>query len=313
MSDPVSATLKELSAHYAKKQPKQVESITEKAPILDTIKFEPSSHGLWNAYEEATRVEGAAFVEMNAPLPVVTADTELKKLDLSIMGGEMEVPEDKCQMFGGPAGYFSRKMDIILRASGMSAEQRILYANFRQYALDKGRVLSAGAESNNCYSILAVRFEPGVTCGLYSPQGFKNGAMLDVKPINGGNLYKNDKGVLVYGQRLKGYFGIQIADVRTVAAIVNINAEKVPTATQIDDLLAMVRGDSADTHLFMHMRCKNLLNRYKSGGGLVEGAGSLQTTPATKDVNRLFDYWNGIPITTSYNFLEGTEEAVSLS
>ncbi|EPR36248.1 hypothetical protein dsat_1776 [Alkalidesulfovibrio alkalitolerans DSM 16529] len=304
------STLKELAVQYATKQPKQVDALTEKAPILDALPFDEASHGLWNAYEDLSNIQGAGFVEMNAPLPVIAADADLKKVDLAIMGGEIEVPEDKARMFGGKEQYFSKKMDAILRASGMAAEKKIIYDNFRAFALDHGAALSAGAETDACYSILAVRFEPGVTCGLYSPEGFKRGSLLDSLPINGGALYKNAQGVLVFGMRVKGYFGIQIADPRTVAAIVNINADNVPTAAQVDDLLAMVRADSADTKLFMHMRCKNMLNRYKAGDG--QGGGSLQTLPATKDLNRTFEAWNGIPIVASYNFLEGAETAVAL-
>ncbi len=304
-------TLKELAVQFSKKQPKQVDALTEKAPILDVIPFEEASHGLWNAYEDLSTVQGAGFVELNAPLPQVTADADLKKVDLAIMGGEIEVPEDKARMFGGKEQYFARKTEAILRASGMAAEKKIVYDNFRAFALDHGKALSAGADTDDCYSIVAVRFEPSVTCGLYSPESFRRGSLLDQVPINNGGLYKNAAGVLVYGMRLKGYFGIQIADPRSVAAIVNINAANVPTAAQVDDLLAMVRADAADTKLFLHMRCKNLLNRYKAGDG--NGAGSLQTFAETRDLNRTFEAWNGIPLVTSYNLLEGAEAAVSLS
>ena len=58
-------TLKELSELHAKKQPHQVEHLTEETPILDKIKFEKASHDLWNVYSEATGVKGAGFVEMN--------------------------------------------------------------------------------------------------------------------------------------------------------------------------------------------------------------------------------------------------------
>ncbi|WP_029896602.1 major capsid protein [Desulfohalovibrio reitneri] len=306
------STLRDLSVQYAKKQPRQVDSLTEKAPILDVIPFQEASHGLWNAYEDLTGVSGAGWVDMNALLPSVSADSELKKVDLSIMGGEMEVPEDKARMFGGKEKYFARRMEAVLRQSGTTAESRILYDNFRAFAVDQGRAVSAGAATDDCYSILAVRFEKGVTCGLYSPEGFKRGAMLDVTPINGGGLYKNASGVLVYGVRLKGYFGIQIADERTVGAVCNINAANVPTAAQIDDLLAGVRADPKDTKLLMHPRCKNMLNVYKAGGSAT-GAGSLQTVPATRDVDRTFEMWNGVPIVTSYNFLEGVEAALSLN
>ncbi|EPR42723.1 hypothetical protein dsx2_2640 [Desulfovibrio sp. X2] len=308
-----STTLKDLAVNEAKKQAKQIDTLTEKAPILDVIPFSAASHGLWNAYEDMTNIVGAGFVDMNAALPSVSADSDLKKVDLGIMGGEIEVPEDKARMFGGKEKYFAKKMDAILRASGMSAEKAILYNNFRQFAIDKGKAVGASATAN-CYSILAVRFEPEVTCGLYSPEGFamRNG-LLDLMPINNGGLYKNSSGVLVYGMRLKGYFGVQIADPRTVAAIVNIDSTHVPTPAQIDDILANVRADSRDTKLFMHMRCKNFLNKYKGGDGTTPGVGSLQTMPASKDLDRTFDAWNGIPIVTSYNFLDGTESAVTLS
>jgi hypothetical protein len=52
----------------------------------------------------------------------------------------------------------------------------------------------------------------------------------------------------------------------------------------------------------MHPKCKNLLNGYKGD--------ALQTNVKDKDFNRLFDSWNEIPIVTSYNFLDGTEEAI---
>ena len=64
-------TLKELSVLFAKKQPKQVESITEDSPILDMIPFEEASHELWNVYEDATEITGAGFVDLDAPLPTV--------------------------------------------------------------------------------------------------------------------------------------------------------------------------------------------------------------------------------------------------
>lgn len=301
------ATLKELSDHYAKKQPHMVDQITEEAPILSRIKFEAASHGLWNAYEESSEIKGAAMVEMNAPLPTVDTTSQLKKIDLSIWGGEIEVPEDKAQMFGGKEKYFSKKMPRILRQSGMSAERAIVYDNWRKYALDNKLVKSAGATSDGCYTILAVREVPGETIGLYSPEGWKQGAMFDISPINGGSLYKFQKGphegVLGYGMRLKAYFGYQIANKKTVAAIVNIKSAHLPTPGMIDDMLASVRATSASTKLFMHARVLGFLNEYK--------ADKLRVETGAKDLDRSFTHWNGIEIVTSYNFDDGSEKKIA--
>jgi hypothetical protein len=303
------ATLKELSDYYAKKQPKQVDVLTEETPVLARIKWDAASHGLWNAYEEVTEIKGAGLVEMNAPLPAVGVATELKKIDLNIFGGEMECPEDTAKMFGGKEKYFARKMPKVLRESGMGAEKAILYGNLRRYALDhKGLAVSAGGAAaatgpTGLYSIVALRQVPGETTGLYSPDGFKQGAMFDTLPINGGNIYKNPAGVLVYGVRLKAYFGYQIANPRTVGAIVNASADSLPTPAMIDDLLADVRATPASTLLLMHPRLLGMLNAYK--------ADKLQVETATKDMDRRFTHWNGIEILTSYNFSDGDEKAAT--
>lgn len=301
-------TLKELSNEQASTQPQQVDGLTEEAPILGIVPFEEASHGLWNMYEDVEEVQGAGWVEMNAPLPSVEVTSNLRKVDLSILGGEIEVPEDTARMFGGKEKYFSKKMPKVLRRSGMSAEQRIIYDNFRAFALDHGKVTDAGATAGGCYSMLAVRFVEGETCGLYSPECFKQGTVLDVQPINGGDLYKATsgqyQGVLVFGLRLKSYLGIQIANPHSVAAIVNVSRDHVPTEAMIDDMLAQVRATSGSTYLFMHERARNLLYRYK--------AGALQIVPGGKDMDRQITHWNGIEIVTSYNFKDGTEQVLAL-
>jgi hypothetical protein len=296
-------TLKELSVLYAKKQPKMVDDILEETPILEMIPFEEASHGLWNMYEEVIDITGAGFVEIDAPLPPIGMMSDLKKLDLAIMGGLMEVGEDKAKLFGGKEKYFGKKMPKILSQSGVDTEVAFLYNHIRKFCIDNGLYTDSTGTEDTCYSILVVRFESGVTTGIYSPEGFKQGAMLHTFPINGGNLYLDSNGVLVYGLRIKGYFGFQIASPKTVHAIVNIYAGKIPTEAQIDNAIAEVRGRPGNTYMFMHHKCRNLLYGYKED--------ALQMGTKDKDMDRQIDKWNGIPIICSYNFLDGTEEAVS--
>lgn len=299
-------TLKELSDLYAKKQPWQVDAITEEAPILAMMPFMAASHGLWNAYEDIIEVTGASFVDIDSALPTIGTESNVKKFDLSIMGGQMTCAEDKARMFGGADKYFATKLPAVLRASGSSAEQSILYNTFRAYAIANSYVLEpASASGDSNYTILAVRFVEGETIGLYSPDGFEQGAMLNTELINGGNLYAIDSnGVLGYGVRLKGYFGVQVANPKTVGAIVNVKSTKIPTAYQVDDLIAMVRGNPANTYLMMHPRCLALIQTLKDG--------YMQVTMADNGINRLVNTWNGIPILTSYNFYNGTETDVAI-
>jgi hypothetical protein len=298
------ATLKELSDLYARKQPQQVDNITEETPILARVPFEEASHGLWNVYERVSDVTGASLVDMDAVLPEVSADTELQQVDLGIMGGKITVPEDRAKMFGGKEEYFATKMPKIERQTGMNTEEHILYDNFRQFAIDEGgdNIQSAGG-SSNCYTLLAVRFVGGETTGLYSPEGFNQGAMLNMLAINGGNIYEDSSGRLVYGMRLKGYYGIQIANPNTVAAIVNVNASNVPSKTQIDDMLHAVRA-SSNTFLMCHPKVLSMLNTYKDS--------ALQMRPGDENYPRGVMSWDGVPFLTSYNFKDGTEGSVSV-
>lgn len=295
-------TFKELANYYAKKQPHMVDDIINKAPILERIPFQPASHGLYNLYEEATNVEGPDFIDMNAPAPQMSIDSDLKKIDLSIMAGEMFCPEDKAQQMGGAEKYFAKHTPRFLRDAGQTTEKRIIYDNFRQYAIDNGKARNAGGTGTG-YSIVAVRYIPGEVCGLYSPEGFKQGAMLDVKKVNGGNLYHNKNGVLGYGIRLKGYFGMMLANKKAVASIVNITPDNIPTEGMIDSLLLDVEQDG-NTYLYMHPRTLNMLNKYKGD--------ILRTTSSDKGIDRRISEWNGVEIVTSFNFLDGTEPHIDV-
>ena len=296
-------TLKEIAVSLANKQPHYVDCLTEEAPILDTMRFEASTHGLWNAYEEVSKINGAGFVDINQPLPEMEVDSDLKKVDLSIIGGEVFLPEDKASVIG-ISEYFAKKMPVLLKHAGQTAEKKIIYDNFLPYAIANGKVASAGGASS-CYSMVAVRFVEGEVTGLYSKQNIDNFGLLNTTKINGGALYKNSNGVLGYGVRLKGYIGVQLANPNAVSAIVNVNASNVPTADQIDNMLIDAKATPASTFIFCHPKVLSLLNKYKGN--------VLQISGDEWNLNRGFMAWNGIRFVTSYNFKNGDESAVSLA
>lgn len=296
-------TLQELSVLYAKKQPKQVDQLTRNAPFLDIVPFEEASHDFWNMYEEVTEVTGAGFVKMNAPLSEMKVESDLKKIDLNIMGGKLFCPEDKARSYGGAAKYFAKKTPLLLRKSGMSAEYSILYDNIRAAAIDLGNVVDAGGEG---YSIIVVRFIPGETGGLYSPVGFKNGALLDAKALNGGNVYEHkDTGVNGFGMYLKNYFGFMIANAASVAVVCNIDADHKPTSDMLDDALDMAEADNGSTHMVMHPNATKFMSALKEA--------KLQVGTKDNEYNNQIDVYNKIPITTTRIMLKGTEAAVEVA
>lgn len=306
MAETTVGTLRELSQAYAKKQPKQVDHLLEDTNVLDTVKFEPASHTLWNVYDEVTEVAGGGFVDMDAPLGDMEVNTELKKVDLSILGGKIFCPEDKALAYGGRDAYFTKKTPKILRKLGVDAEKAVIYDNLRPFALDIGNAIDAGAEGDAGYCILAVRWVEGETIGLYSQDTFKAGALFNTTPLHGGALYEHPtSGVLGFGVRYKGYFGMQLANPKTVAGIFNVTPTDKPTALMVDNLLDMVRADGG-AYIYCHRKVLSILADVGKGA-------AFQMGPADNKVDRRIAEWNGVPIITSYNFVDAAEAHVALA
>lgn len=300
--------LKEIAMKFAKKQPKMVDDLTEKTPFLERCRWEAASHGLWNMAEKVTDITGAQFVNADAALPSLNASSELVKVDLTILGGEMEVPQDTAEQLGGAAAYFAKKQPLILKQAGMDTERKLYYDNWLAKAIAEGNVLGAGATTGGTYSIVAVRMEEGVNVGLFDPTHFQSGTLLRAEPINNAALYhlRSKTGVLGYGVAMKGRFGWQNLSEKNVAAIVNIQTGHLPTAAQIDDLITMVRGSASDTMILCHPKARNLAIAPLK-------AAALQVGVMDKEYNRIIDTWSTVPIIGSYNLYDGTETVVSLS
>lgn len=307
MADYVTSTLKQIAVGLAEKQDHLVNTLLEETPIADVLRFEPTSHGMWNAYEEVNEISDIKPLDMDEPLPELVADTELKKTDLQIVGGIIKAGEDKLQVLGKEK-YFAKQIPLHVRKAGMTMERNIIYNNIRQYAIAKGKATSLGSTGDKGYSIIAFREIEGENIGLYNPTGFGSGTgkLLDIKAINGGNLYDiNNNGVMGYGMRLKGYIGYQMANPNGVSALVNIDAEHLPTEAQIDDLILEARADMGSRgFLMMHPKMLSMLNKYK--------ANRMQTTVTDKNIDRTFTTWNGVKILTSYNLDNGTEKTITL-
>jgi len=302
---------REVAIEKSNKQPQMVDQLLEESPILASIPVEDSTDELHNVYEELESVTEAQIVDGDEALPVVNATTDLKQVDLSIIGGIIEVGEDKAKRYGGAARYFTRKQAPIFRKTGNSLEQSIIYNNLRAFAQENGKLQDAGgstADKQN--SIIAVTWVSGEINGLMSPTGFGDGAVMDVLPINGGNLYKDSNNRLVYGVRYKSYFGMQLANARYVSGIANIDLQDadpanwdIPSEEDIEVMLEDCRAGE-NTRIYCHPKVWRLvLSKYK--------AAALQTLVGDGDYNRLINAWDTTQIQTSRNFTVDAEAVVS--
>lgn len=291
-------TLHEIAIAFSKKQPGMADSITEEAPILKACRWKAASHGLWNVDEKLTEVEGPAFVEPDAPLPHMRANSDLVHTDLHVLGGTMEVPTQRAMKLGGPAKYFADKQNYILRKAGMDTEIHLVNQNWFRAAKAAKNLKDAGATGKGWF-ILAVRFDEHNNIGLYDPDQFDQGRLVRISsPYNAAEHYLSGPGyenVLGYSVVYRGNFGWQILDAaRTCAGIVNVDETHAPTAAQIDDMLADVRAQPGNTYLFCSPKAKTYgLNPYK--------VDNVQLVNGDTEARTHIEVWNGIPIITSHN------------
>jgi hypothetical protein len=297
----------------ATKQSVMIDAVTEDAPILAMLPMQEASHGLRNVYESLKDVDGAQLVNLDDELPSINADGTLEYQDLSVLGGIIRVGEDKAKKFGGVAQYFSTKMPSILRETGANTETSFIYNNLRPYARANSREQDAGGlvgATGALTSMLCVKWVSGETTGLYDPEGFGQGKAFDILPVNGGNVYEytdtDSKDKLVYGQRIKTYIALQLANPRNVASIVNIDLaadgttdtgyKALPSEAQVRQMIRSARATSSNSFIYCHPAVKDALGAYKGS--------ALEMVPLDKDRNTMVESWDGIPIISSYNFSE---------
>lgn len=301
----------ELSIKYAKKQTEMIDQFTEDAPIISALPMEASTHGLMNVYEELISADSAEQVDFDALMPEVDVQSKLIQENLAKFGATMSVGEDTAQKYGGVKSYFTKKTPPFLRVTGQNMEFALLYNIIRAKAFAFGKIMSAGGSNNHNYSLLIVRWISGENMGLYDKDGFGNGKVFDLTPLNGGTLHKitkNGKDMLGYAQRFATYFGVQIANKRYIEAIANIDLDddgtgkykNMFTETQMDDALDFARAGSG-TVIYCHPKVKRAM-------GQTFKTSRLHTVVGDNNVGTGIEYYDEIPIITTRNFKRGTED-----
>jgi hypothetical protein len=309
---------RDVAIAMAKKQTVLVDAVTEDAPMLAALPMQEASHGLRNVYESLKDVDGAQIVNLDDELPSINADGTLEYQDLGVLGGIIRVGEDKAKRYGGVASYFATKMPSILRETGANIETSFIYNNLLPYANANSREqLAGGTTVGKQYSIVCVKWVPGETTGLYDADGFGNGKVFDVMPVNGGNVYEytdsDAKDKLVYGQRIKAYMALQLANPKNVASIRNVDLTAstttdtgylaLPTEAMMRKMIRDARATRANSFIYCHPAVKDALGAYKGS--------ALEMTTLDNDRNTVVSAWDGIPIIDSYNFKDAAEAVQS--
>ena len=298
---------------------RQIDNITEEAPILALLPFDASSEGFFHKYVELESIDSMDINKpMDAPLRSVQVVKGFRQIELGIIDAMMDVGIDYASAVpGGAAGYFKQHTPELYKQLGQDYETTTIYRSWLAYLLarhnpaapePKMRVIDAGGTNNSNYTIMVIRFEPGKWSGLYDPAQFKRGTLVNEAPLHGGSMYLSPQNIPKFGMIFKGHLGNLMASDRNAAAIVNIDAENPAlTAKMVTTALRRARvGSAGNTYIFCHPEIAAVMAE-------VGKLNHLQTTYATDRVQTPIQWWDGARIVTSYNFMPGTETNIVLS
>lgn len=321
-------TLQRVAEKYAKTQSTVVNHFIKSLEFMKRIPWITSTHGLFNQFEEVTNVEGGSFKDLDAPFDAMSADTELKRISMKVMGGEMSVAEDAALAMdnstadsaAAAARYFAKQTPSVLNKSGQTVEKHFIYSSLYPAMLaynkkiksdaSKRTMFSAGGTGSTNYSIFAIRQAKEQNCGVVSPLGKNKDEIMSMEWLNGGERHYinhgKDSGKIGYEATWKAYFQYQLACPEYLGGIFNIDPANnhMVTAAMIDDLLDSIEADTSDTILVMARSMASKLGNLKWE--------KIQLDNEDANISTKILKWNGIPIVGTNTMLKGTEEVTTL-
>lgn len=300
----------EVTKKQATKQTALVDQVLEESPVLNSMPMMEASHDLHNVYEDLISVTGGSVMDLDGVFTKADSVTGLNQTAITKIGGLLEVGMDKAGAMGGKAAYFASLMPRIAKATFASVEKSILYDNIRATAIAGSKVQDAGGVANANYSILCVKYAEGQNIGLSGKNAFAGGKMFQTANLSGGDLMDitdaNNNIIPGYKSLFYMYFGLQLASLRNISGIVNVDIinDKFPTEDQLSQCVEDARAIE-NAALYMHPSVKRVIgSKYKLD--------KVRLSNTDREVNSLVDGWDGVPIIASYNFDKGTEGNVTV-
>lgn len=306
----------EVAVALAPKQQKLIDSLTEEAVIIKEMPFQAATHGIKNVFERVKDVKGPTIVDLDSPLPLVTALTELGETPLFKIGGTLEMGKDKVEAMKGKEEYLRRKLPAILRMAGSSLDKAMYYDVFIKKAIEFKKAVSATASVSNAeekkyFSLAAVHWADGENCGLFNDNrqnGTQEGAFFAQDPLWGGNLGKLSSGETGWAVDITAMLGIQIENPKYIKAIVNITEENFPTYEELVGLSNAIRGNAANSRIYASPILIDMIASKYSRVSRDNSYSSLITLDTDGNVRI-----KGIPMVGSFNILDGTEPGILTS
>lgn len=303
-----------------------IDNLTKSAGILRTASVGYANNGLFHKYNFATALPTASIRSINGSVTPTTTTFDLKQLDLKELITLETVDATLAKGDpSGPDGYMNKVAPGHMESLAQAAEKSIVYGLNGTYGAVDGfkgfhdlakeaetarslSVIDAGGTSNTT-SIFAVHWKPEV-CQLVIPSGIAAGGDLVVSTVmNNGQvtLMVTNTGtgaqMPVYQVMYQMMLALQAGSYYSVHRIIGVDSgSNAPTAAEIDTLVDLVKGDSANTILYTSRLGKRAMQTLKA---------TKFFTQAVQDqnMNTMLDFWNGIPVIVSDNILETETKA----
>jgi len=322
-------TLQYLATQWSAAQQMFIDNLTKSAGILRTASVGYANNGLFHKYNFATALPTASIRSINGSVTPTTTTFDLKQLDLKELITLETVDATLAKGDpSGPDGYMNKVAPGHMESLAQAAEKSIVYGLNGTYGAVDGfkgfhdlakeaetarslSVIDAGGTTNTT-SIFAVHWKPEV-CQLVIPSGIAAGGDLVVSTVmNNGQvtLMVTNTGtgaqMPVYQVMYQMMLALQAGSNYSVHRIIGVDSgSNAPTAAEIDTLVDLVKGDSANTILYTSRLGKRAMQTLKA---------TKFFTQAVQDqnMNTMLDFWNGIPVIVSDNILE-TETKATVS
>ena len=319
-------TLQYLATQWSAAQQMFIDNLTKSAGILRTASVGYANNGLFHKYNFATALPTASIRSINGSVTPTTTTFDLKQLDLKELITLETVDATLAKGDpSGPDGYMNKVAPGHMESLAQAAEKSIVYGLNGTYGAVDGfkgfhdlakeaetarslSVIDAGGTSNTT-SIFAVHWKPEV-CQLVLPSGIAAGGDLVVSTVmNNGQVTlmvtntTTGAQMPVYQVMYQMMLALQAGSNYSVHRIIGVDSgSNAPTAAEIDTLVDLVKGDSANTILYTSRLGKRAMQTLKA---------TKFFTQAVQDqnMNTMLDFWNGIPVIVSDNILETETKA----
>lgn len=325
----------EVAIGLAKTQTELIDSFTEDAVLTSReIPFQASTHGIKNVFEKVKEVKGPKIVDLDAPMPLITAVTELGETPLFKIGGTMELPKDLVETVGNGSNsggsnssgsnsgggsalnkYLRRKIPLILKEAGRQLDVLTYYDVLLGTAIKNKRVInknsSASASQKQYFSLVAVHWSRGEVCGLYNDNRDnkgQNGSFFQQTPLWGGSVGRLTDGATGWAIDLTAMLGYQIAKPEYLKAFVNIDETNLPTYEELIGIANAIRGNGANSRIYANPNLIDMIAAKYTRAAGENSYSSLITVDTNGDIRI-----KGIPVIGDWNILSGDEPGIPSS